>query len=273
MGLTDAQRSEAIEHYRSVQAALAAAFEQVDGAARFERKSWDKGANPSGRASGGGTMGVIRGQVVEKAGANVSAVWGDSYPALEGEHKDKPYFAAGVSTITHMYNPHAPIAHMNVRVLEVGDTFWFGGGADLTPFIRYDEDTREFHAALEAACRTLGADVYAKYKQWCAEYFYIPHRQSERGVGGIFFDYLKGEFAEILAFQRAVTAAYVETYPRILERRKSLPFTDEQKEGQLYWRGRYAEFNLAYDRGTRFGLMTGGNTEAIFVSMPPVVKW
>jgi coproporphyrinogen III oxidase len=167
----------------------------------------------------------------------------------------------------------APIAHMNVRCLEVGDTFWVGGGADLTPFKIFDEDTKAFHHALEVACQGESHGNYEKYKAWCDEYFFIPHRKSARGVGGIFFDYLKGDFDELTAFLGKVTDAYCTVYPEILKRRKDMPFTPEDKEGQLYWRGRYAEFNLAWDRGTRFGLMTGGNTEAIFVSLPPVVKW
>jgi coproporphyrinogen III oxidase len=273
MPLSDQQRERAVAHFKSVQKQLGEAFAAIDGQAAFEYKSWDRPVNPSGVPGGGGTMGVIRGQVVEKAGANVSVVRGDEYPAIEGEHKGKPFFAAGISTICHMFNPHAPIAHMNVRLLEVGDTFWVGGGADLTPFKVYDDDTRDFHAAMESACKGQGPDAYAKYKQWCAEYFYIPHRQSERGVGGIFFDYLKGDFARLIDFLTAVTDAYIKVYPEILRRRRDMPFTAEDKEGQLYWRGRYAEFNLAWDRGTKFGLMTGGNIEAIFVSLPPVVKW
>lgn len=252
----------------SVQDRLLAAFERIDGQAKSTRTSWDRE-----EGQGGGTMGVLRGPIVEKAGCNVSAVSGPEYPAIEGEYKGKPFWAAGVSTITHMYNPMAPIAHMNVRCIEVGDGFWVGGGADLTPFKEFPEDTADFHAALAKACEFLGPETYSKYTKWCDEYFYIPHRKSIRGVGGIFFDYLKGDFQKLVEFLRLVTDAYVDVYPKILERRKNLPFTPEEKEAQLYWRGRYAEFNLAWDRGTRFGLMTGGNTEAIFVSLPPVVKW
>lgn len=266
--LTDSQKSKFTELLWSVQSRLLAAFEDVDEGAKAQKSSWDRGAG-----LGGGTMGVLRGKVVEKAGCNVSAVSGPEYPAIEGEHKGKPFWAAGVSTITHMYNPMAPIAHMNVRCLEVGDTFWVGGGADLTPFKEFPEDTKAFHQALETACQGEKHGTYAKYKAWCDEYFFIPHRKSIRGVGGIFFDYIKGDFDELLNFLAKVTNAYCTVYPEILERRKDLPFTDADKEAQLYWRGRYAEFNLAWDRGTRFGLMTGGNTEAIFVSLPPVVKW
>lgn len=268
MILTEQQRATAVNLYKSVQDRLGQAFETIDGAATFERKSWNRDGE-----QGGGTMGVLRGKVVEKAGANVSAVQGANYPAIEGDHKGKPFFAAGVSTITHMMNPHAPIAHMNVRILDVGDKFWIGGGADLTPFIPYEEDTRQFHDAMREACAIIGPNAYAEYSKWCDEYFYIPHRQSIRGVGGIFFDYLTVDFDKAMAFQKAVTDGYLSAYPAILERRAKLPYTDEQKDGQLYWRGRYAEFNLVYDRGTKFGLMTGGNIEAIFVSLPPVVKW
>lgn len=246
---------------------LVARLESVDATGKFQLKSWQR---PEG---GGGTMAVLRGHVVEKAGVNISSVSGPEYPAIEGEHRGKPFTAAGISTITHMANPHAPIAHMNVRMLEVGDKFWIGGGADLTPFIEYPEDTEDFHAAMEEACLAWAPGCHARFRAWCDEYFYIPHRKSIRGVGGIFFDYLEGDFDLCLGFMRAVTDAYAEVYPRILNRRKAMPWTDEEKDGQLFWRGRYAEFNLAWDRGTRFGLMTGGNTEAIFVSLPPVVKW
>ena len=266
--LTAQQKRDATALFKEVQERLATAFEQVDGAAKFVRTPWQKPDGP-----GGGVMGVIRGQVVEKAGANVSEVSGAEYPALEGEHKGKPFFAAGVSTITHMMNPFAPIGHMNVRLIEVGDEFWVGGGADLTPFKPFAEDTEAFHGALRKACDVVGGDSYQHFHKWCDEYFYIPHRKSARGVGGIFFDYQKLEFKQALAFLRATAEAYVTTFPAILERRKATPYTEADKDGQLYWRGRYAEFNLAYDRGTKFGLMTGGNIEAIFVSLPPVVKW
>ena len=247
---------------------LAAKLEAVDGIGKIQLKPWTRDQG------GGGTMAILRGLVVEKAGVNISSVSGPEYPALNSDDKGgKPFTAAGLSTITHMMNPHAPIAHMNVRMLEVGDTFWIGGGADLTPFIDYEDDTRDFHAAMEKACLAWAPDCYPKFRAWADEYFYIPHRKSIRGVGGIFFDYLEGDFDRCLGFMKAVTDAYIDIYPQILARRKIMPWTEEEKEGQLYWRGRYAEFNLAWDRGTKFGLMTGGNTEAIFVSLPPTVKW
>lgn len=265
MILSESQQKSARNVMNSIQRDLSQALENIDGKAKFDFKDWTR---PEG---GGGRIGVVRGEVVEKAGVNVSEVFGEKYPAIEGEYAGKPFYAVGVSTITHMYNPNAPIGHMNIRVLSVGDTFWVGGGADLTPFEVFPEDTADFHGALRRACRS--EDEYKKFSAWCDEYFYIPHRKSVRGVGGIFFDYLKGDFNEQLKFIEGVARAYTETFPKILARRKDLPFTAEKKDAQLYWRGRYAEFNLAYDRGTRFGFMSGGNTEAILVSLPPIVKW
>lgn len=266
--LSKEQKSEAIALFEDVQSKLIKSFEDVDGEAQASYRSWDR---PGG---GGGKMGVIRGKVVEKAGANVSQVYGENFPAISSEHAGKSFWAAGVSTITHNYNPHAPIAHMNVRCIDVGDQFWVGGGADLTPLIPYEEDTREFHRALQDACEKFASGSYERYRKWCDEYFYIPHRKSIRGVGGVFFDELSGhEFSKLLGFLQDVSGAYVDIYPKILKRRVGLEFSEEQKEKQLYWRGRYAEFNLCYDRGTKFGLLSNGDTEAIFVSMPPVVKW
>lgn len=267
MSVSESQKKTAVDFFKDVQERLLAAFEQVDGQAKAERKPWQR---PEG---GGGTIGVIRGQVVEKAGANVSEVYGEKYPAMEGEFKDKPFFASGVSTITHMYNPYAPIGHMNVRLITAGDTFWFGGGADLTPFKKFAEDTEEFHSCLRDACKLHSPDSYQRFSKWCDEYFYIKHRKEIRGVGGIFFDYLKGDFDQLFPFVQATANAYVTVFPKILQRREGTSFTEAEKDAQLYWRGRYAEYNLVYDRGTKFGLMTGGNYEAIFVSLPPVVKW
>lgn len=265
--ITQAQKDRVKKFLQGIQDQLGKAFENIDGSAKFERKSWERSEG------GGGTMGVIRGAVVEKAGANFSEVVGAEYPGLEPDLKGKPFYATGVSTITHMYNPYAPIGHMNVRLVEVGDTFWFGGGADLTPMIEFAEDTNEFHSYMKQSCSDYKDRSYEEFSRWCDEYFYIKHRNSVRGVGGIFFDYQKGDFEEHFAFIQRVASAYAEVFPKIIERRKDHSFTEEEKERQLYWRGRYAEFNLVYDRGTKFGLYTGGNTEAIFVSLPPVVKW
>ena len=254
------------------QAKILALFESVNGSQeRAQRRSWQRGGG------GGGEMGVLRGEVVEKGACNVSRVYGE-YPQLaeESERAGKSFFATGLSTIVHMYNPYAPIAHMNVRLFQVGDEFWFGGGADLTPFIAFEEDTEDFHSTLKKVCldhHPDGEGAYEKYRQWCDEYFYIHHRKEVRGVGGIFFDQLKGDFEALFPFVCAVCVRYREVLERILKRRCSMDFSEEQKEGQLYWRCRYVEFNLVYDRGTAFGLKSGGDLEAIFVSLPPVVKW
>ncbi len=270
MGLTDGEKNAACEFFQTLQKTLMDAIASVDGKAKFVETPWDR---PEG---GGGTMAVLRGEVIEKAGVNRSRVSGARYPGLEEEHAGKPYFAAGISTIGHAFNPHAPIGHMNVRLLEVGEQFWVGGGADLTPCFPVDKDTRLFHDAFRDACERHpcgGIVNYEKFSKWCDEYFYIPHRKSIRGVGGIFFDYLKGSFDELFPFIQAVATAYARVYPTILERRKDTPFDESDREKLLYWRGRYAEYNLIYDRGTKFGLMTGGNVDAIFVSLPPIVKW
>ncbi len=271
MSAVSLKEKDAVKQYlHELQDRLVKAIEEIDGKGKFEKKSWPR---PEG---GGGTMTVLRGNIVEKAGVNFSEVYGAKYPAIEGEHAGKPFFATGVSTITHMSNPYAPIGHMNVRLLEVGDTFWFGGGADLTPCFPFEEDTKAFHAALKEACdknAVSGLVDYEKFRKWCDEYFFIPHRNSVRGVGGVFFDYLKGDFTTLFTFIKAVGDAYASAYAAILKKRKDTPYTESEREKLLYWRGRYAEYNLVYDRGTKFGLMTNGNTEAIFVSLPPVVKW
>jgi coproporphyrinogen III oxidase len=253
-----------------------AVFQAIDPKAELVIKPWTKSPQ-DGAPQGGGVMSVMRGPVLEKAAVNMSVVCGPSYPSIEKEYSGLPFLAAGVSLICHPYNPNAPIAHMNIRILKVGSgdkmLFWWGGGGDLTPMQRFDEDTQFFHAGFKDACDSHPKGDYAKYKDWCDEYFFIPHRGETRGVGGIFFDYLKvaGEDDLGLLLDTAQTFAY--QYGEILQRRVSMPFSEELKEKHLYWRGRYAEFNLVYDRGTRFGLMSGGNTEAIFASLPPVVRW
>ena len=267
--LTKEQKDKAYQLFGEVQATLVARFEAIDGKAQAVPHRWQK--QPPG--AGGGTSLVIRGEVVEKAGVNCSLVNGDRYPRLESEYHDQPFFATGVSTICHMCNPHAPIGHMNVRLLEVGDKFWFGGGADLTPFIVYEEDRQDFHACLQKVCEAFAAGTYAKFSRWCDEYFFIKHRNTARGVGGVFFDYLSDDFERLLAFVHNIAFAYAEIYPQILVRRKDTPYDEAQRDGQLHWRGRYVEFNLVYDRGTHFGLQSGGDVEAILVSLPPLVKW
>lgn len=241
-----------------------------------EIKSWNK-TGPNGDAQGGGTMSTLRGKIVEKAACQMSVVWGPSYPSIEQDHSGKPFTAMGVSFICHPYNPYGPIAHMNVRVLKVGEgadaITWIGGGADLTPMIPFAEDTADFHNVLKKACQDNRLGDYEKYTKWCDEYFFIPHRGETRGVGGIFFDYVKPSQDSDFQILLDVAQGFAHTYADILARRVYTPFDDITKDKHLYWRGRYAEFNLVHDRGTRFGLMSGGNIEAIFGSLPPVVKW
>lgn len=253
-----------------------AVFQAIDPKAEVTVKPWHK-TGTDGSAQGGGVMTVLRGPVLEKAAVNMSVVSGPSYPSIEKEYSGQPFVAAGVSLICHPYNPNAPIAHMNVRILKVGGDekflFWIGGGGDLTPMVRFQEDTDAFHAGFKNACDEHPLGDYPKFKKWCDEYFFIPHRGEPRGVGGIFFDYLNVKGEDDLGLLLNTGQVFAHQYAEILQRRVPMPFTDALKEQQLFWRGRYAEFNLVHDRGTRFGLMSGGNIEAIFASLPPVVRW
>jgi coproporphyrinogen III oxidase len=194
-------------------------------------------------------------------------------PPRPEELAGKPFFATGVSLVLHPRNPFVPVVHMNVRYLEAGDLSWFGGGSDLTPCKPFAEDTEHFHGVLRAACERHGPGHYPRFSQWAREYFFLQHRHSERGVGGIFFDYLRGDPAEGFAFARDIGDAFLPAYDPLVERRRETPYTEADRAEQLRWRGRYVEFNLLYDRGTLFGLKTGGNVEAIFMSLPPLVAW
>lgn len=237
----------------------------------FVRTSWER---PGG---GGGEMSVIGGRVLEKAGVNVSTVWGEFSPTfrdrIPGASEDPRFWASGISVVVHPRSPLVPAAHMNTRMI-VTTRRWFGGGADMTPTYPLDADTKDFHSALQRACDAADLSFYPRFKAMCDEYFYLPHRGEARGVGGIFFDYHATEDRHAdFAFVRGVGEAFGEVYPRIIRRHLHEPWTDEQHQALLIKRGRYAEFNLLYDRGTRFGLETGGNTEAILMSLPPEVKW
>lgn len=296
--------------FRTLRDQICAEFESIDGEGKFERKIWDR---PEG---GGGEMSIMKGQVFEKVGVNISTVHGEFSEAfrkeIPGAAKNPKFWATGISLVAHMASPLVPAAHFNTRMITVGDgaRIWFGGGGDLNPMFEVAQDTADFHAAFKQACDPYSPDFYPAFKAWCDEYFFIPHRNQARGVGGIFYDYLgasqlgsdtepltPGQFGKgglnkqatqrgmeiaaaapldwdkAFAFTQEVGRAFAKIYPALIRRHMNESWTPEQREHQLRKRGLYAEYNLLYDRGTRFGLMTGGNPEAILMSLPPVAKW
>ncbi len=283
----ETQKKTARAWFETLRDDICASFEaienDVDGAAeimalepgRFERKSWER---PEGvEKGGGGNMSVMRGRVFEKVGVNISTVFGEFSEqfrgSIPGAAEDPRFWASGVSLVAHPRSPRVPIAHMNTRMI-VTTKQWFGGGGDLTPVFPLNQDTEDFHGAFKTACDAHDESYYPKYKKWCDEYFFLPHRDEARGIGGIFYDNLEsGDWEADLAFTKDVGKAFKNVYSELVRRHMNETWTEEDTQAQLLKRGRYVEFNLIHDRGTKFGLMTGGNTEAILMSLPPLAAW
>lgn len=268
----DPKRSQAAAYFQDLQDRICTALAQADGRASFREDLWTRAGGGGGR-----TRVLVDGALFEKAGVNFSEVFGQMSPEFAkqiplGEGVD--FSATGISLVLHPRNPFVPTVHANFRFLSKGATSWFGGGADLTPYYPFREDVIHFHRVWRDVCnRHLPPVDYARFKSWCDDYFFLAHRNEPRGVGGIFFDYLEGDFEALFAFVKDCGDHFLDAYLPIVERRRQLPYGDEQRAWQEFRRGRYVEFNLIYDRGTLFGLKTGGRTESILMSLPPVVRF
>ena len=261
------------DYLLQLQDGICAKLEGVDGRARFVEDAWERGRSRV----------ITDGAVIEKGGVNFSHVAGDNMPGSASAHRPelagRSYQAMGVSLVIHPENPYVPTSHANVRFFvaeKAGEdpVWWFGGGFDLTPYYPFEEDCKHWHQTAHDACEPFGEDVYPRYKKWCDEYFYLKHRDETRGVGGLFFDDLnEGGFDQSFAFMRSVGDAFVPAYLPIVERRQAMSWGERERDFQLYRRGRYVEFNLVFDRGTLFGLQSGGRTESILMSLPPLARW
>ncbi|MEO8141071.1 MAG: oxygen-dependent coproporphyrinogen oxidase [Sphingomicrobium sp.] len=275
----DDQQQAAREWFESLRTRICAAFEGIEreagSDAAFAYTPWDRNES-DGSPGGGGVRSQMNGKVFEKVGVNVSTVGGrfseEFAGSIPGAEVDPSFFATGISLVAHMANPHVPAVHMNCRFLSTTRR-WFGGGADLNPAISYSDDTDAFHARLRAACAAHDPTFYPRFAKWAEDYFWLPHRGVARGVGGIFFDRLEYHFDQHFAFTRDVGEAFLDIFPALVRKRMDQPFTDADLEKLLEFRGRYVEFNLLYDRGTLFGLKTGGNIDAILMSLPPLARW
>lgn len=290
----ESQKQQAKSWFEELRDSLCAAFEALEEQAdptlygqapktpvRFERTPWKRGKDGE-PDQGGGVMAIMKGRVFEKVGVHVSTVYGEfseEFRArVKGADKDPRFWASGISLIAHTRNPHAPSAHMNTRLLETTES-WFGGGGDLNPMLedyrsQSHEDSKEFHGAFKAACDKADPVYYEKFKKWCDDYFFLPHRNEPRGIGGIFYDHLQsGDWQADFDFTKSVGKAFLSVYPTLVAKRMNQKWSEEERRQQAVQRGRYAEFNLLYDRGTQFGLKTGGNVDAILSSLPPMAIW